>query len=384
MSAPSDLGPAPVRRWSLVQRLLLAQFVLLASALFAALVLEIALRSQEDRPVEAAESAGSAGAADGAGETARGLYLPHPYLAYVQRPGAVRSSKEYSYRINNLGFRGADVDARKAPGTTRILCLGGSTTFGTGVRSDANTYPAALQDALGGLAPGRAFEVVNCGVSGYTSIECLIDLELRLVELEPDAILLYHGANDALVIQCREFATDYSHLRTAWVEHQTRGLDPWLSERSALWRWLATRAGGDTEKELNSRIYVEGWKQKLVPSTTWINQAGLRAFRRNVEHTIEIARAHGILPILSTFAVCRARPPHPSSDFFAVVEELNRIQVEVAGEAQVPILRIAESLPTPPANFDDWMHMNDQGSLSHGELGAAEMARLGLLGLKPR
>jgi lysophospholipase L1-like esterase len=63
-------------------------------------------------------------------------------------------------RINNIGTRGADVRPEKN-GVPRVLMLGDSYTFGSGVRDD-ETFSAVLQGAVGGTA-----EVVNAGVPGY-------------------------------------------------------------------------------------------------------------------------------------------------------------------------------------------------------------------------
>ncbi|MCB9762977.1 MAG: SGNH/GDSL hydrolase family protein [Alphaproteobacteria bacterium] len=62
--------------------------------------------------------------------------------------------------LNPQGFRGPPAGER-APGVTRILCLGGSNTFGAAV-SDDETWPAQL-----GALLGPRVEVLNLGVSGY-------------------------------------------------------------------------------------------------------------------------------------------------------------------------------------------------------------------------
>src|SRR5262245_25410501 len=149
-----------------------------------------------------------------------GQYMPHPYVGFVLRPGfESRAESRRRVHINSLGMRGAEMAAKKPPGTYRILCLGGSTTFGTGATADDKAYPAQLERLLNAHAaaqPGGAplhYEVGNCGVSGYSSAEDLVNLEMRLLELEPDAILLYEGANDGRIVQTRGFKPDYSHAR---------------------------------------------------------------------------------------------------------------------------------------------------------------------------
>src|SRR5436190_20413136 len=56
------------------------------------------------------------------------MYYPHKRLRY----GLVPNLDYYGwFRINSMGFRGREVSASKPPGTFRIVCLGGSTTFDT-------------------------------------------------------------------------------------------------------------------------------------------------------------------------------------------------------------------------------------------------------------
>ena len=43
-----------------------------------------------------------------------GVYLPHPYLGVVLKPGYERAG-EYSFHINSLGMRSAEMSAQKPP-----------------------------------------------------------------------------------------------------------------------------------------------------------------------------------------------------------------------------------------------------------------------------
>jgi lysophospholipase L1-like esterase len=63
-------------------------------------------------------------------------------------------------RINNLGLRGRDIDL--ADHRRRILTLGDSLTFGSGVRDD-ETFSAVLERELG----PEQVQVMNAGVPGY-------------------------------------------------------------------------------------------------------------------------------------------------------------------------------------------------------------------------
>jgi lysophospholipase L1-like esterase len=94
------------------------------------------------------------------------------------------------FSINRLGLRGPSASSRKAAGTRRVICLGGSTTFGYAV-GDGEDWPAQLQKEL-----GSGVEVLNAGRPGSTTFRDFGYLRDRLLRLEPDVVVLYEGFND--------------------------------------------------------------------------------------------------------------------------------------------------------------------------------------------
>ena len=317
-------------------------------------------------------------------------YQTHPYMGYSYPPGFVRKRKlkkrGQDYHINSLGFRGAEIDRDKPPGHYRILCMGGSTTFGTGVSEDHKTYPARLQHYLDAVAPeGMTYEVINCGVSGFNTAENLIYLQLWLVELDPDAVVIYQAANDARPIQARGFRPDYAHYRRSWVETKLTSSERWLVKNLRLYAW-ATR-GLDPEEQLSalsSPIFVEDFRELHVPSTEKVFDPGVDVFFRNLRHMIVIARDNGILPVLSTFAMCREKQKQKQKErehFLETVAAINQRLVPFAEQLEVPLLDVAGALGGRCELFGDWMHLGDEGSDHHGRVVAEEAQRLGLFGL---
>ena len=94
---------------------------------------------------------------------------------------------------NSLGLRGPEV-GEKPKDEFRILSLGESSTFGWKV-GYAQTYSFLLEKMLGQV-DGRDVRVVNAGVPAYTSFQGLVYLRSKGMDLEPDAVLVYFGAND--------------------------------------------------------------------------------------------------------------------------------------------------------------------------------------------
>jgi acyl-CoA thioesterase-1 len=79
-------------------------------------------------------------------------------------------------------------------GVPRVVFLGDSLTFGAGLESRLEAWPAVLGQRL--LEDGVRIEVVNAGVSGDTTRGGLVRLP-ALLELKPDVLVVALGGNDA-------------------------------------------------------------------------------------------------------------------------------------------------------------------------------------------
>jgi len=93
--------------------------------------------------------------------------IPGKYVfPRVPRPRGLAPT--WASTVSRRSFRGADFADTPGDDTLRIVCLGDSTTFGTGSNDD-ETYPAQLQNILRRRYPGRNVEVINAGIPGYSS-----------------------------------------------------------------------------------------------------------------------------------------------------------------------------------------------------------------------
>lgn len=96
--------------------------------------------------------------------------------------------KDISLASNSLGFRGEDFPPKGD--LTRVVTIGGSTTFGVDV-SEWETWPSLLQQEL-----GERFEVLNLGVAGHGTAEHLFTLGAVASRLKPDVVVFHIGLND--------------------------------------------------------------------------------------------------------------------------------------------------------------------------------------------
>ena len=118
-------------------------------------------------------------------------YSPHQYLDYYGTPNY--SSKNGLNVHNSLGFRGGEIESPKPSSVYRIVIIGGSTVYSTGVEDWKRDFARQLQRELKEKYPYVNIEVINAGLAGWTSYENLINLEFKILPLEPDMVIIYEG-----------------------------------------------------------------------------------------------------------------------------------------------------------------------------------------------
>ncbi len=88
-------------------------------------------------------------------------------------------------------------------------------------------------------------------------------------------------------------------------------------------------------------------------------------FERNLRSMVAICRAHGVEPVLMTYAWSRefAREPRASApEFVAALEEHNAVIREVARATGTACYDHVREMPTDPGLWTDGRHVNEAGS----------------------
>ena len=253
-------------------------------------------------------------------------YVAHRFIGYVPTPDYRRGRNFH----NGLGYRGAPIPQPKPRGEFRIACLGGSSSYGSLVPDPRLAYPAQLERALHERGSSQA-RVVNAGAEGWGSLESLLNFELRVLDLEPDLAIVYHGYND-LFGRMVWPPTAYRGDASGAVLHSP-GLErplPW-SLRSSLARILLVGTGrvqsqlalaGSLTEIAATAHYFTFVGQKLhgvypagifrsVPVSAMLARNPPIYFRRNLENLVAVARAQGVAVVLATFALCEVRAARP-------------------------------------------------------------------------
>jgi lysophospholipase L1-like esterase len=146
-------------------------------------------------------------------------YLSLPYLGYIPYPGL---KKHGIVQNNEDGYRGDKVPLQGS-GKLRVLCLGGSTTYGYTVDSPYQAYPAQLQELLSDYISHdknlssrfKGCEVINAGLEAGTSAEELQQYLFKYRYYKPNVVIVHSGVNDAMISTKpqSDFQLDYTHFR---------------------------------------------------------------------------------------------------------------------------------------------------------------------------
>ena len=112
-------------------------------------------------------------------------------VAFTALEGGLRVAAFLLARSSGHSETAADA----TEGSFRILCIGDSNTYGTGVER-IETYPAQLQQFLNAAPGAPRFQVTNLGVPGSNSAQVRHRLPQYLDLYDPDLVIVLIGVND--------------------------------------------------------------------------------------------------------------------------------------------------------------------------------------------
>jgi hypothetical protein len=165
----------------------------------------------------------------------------------------------WKFVTNSKGFRSeVEHSYDKPDGLLRVICLGDSNTQGFECRQD-RTYSSVIQRFL--QARGIPADVINTGVSGFSTAEELVFLENEGIRYHPDVIVLGFFANDLddnvkadlFRLEEGELVTNsFIHAPATRILKHINNVPPlrWLSQHSYLYSVLFNRAWDFAKRRL--------------------------------------------------------------------------------------------------------------------------------------
>jgi len=212
---------------------------------------------------------------------------------------------------------GTEADASEE--SFRILCIGDSNTYGTGVER-FETYPAQLQRILNAARGATRFQVTNLGVPGSNSAQVRHRLPQYLELYDPDLVIVLIGVNDywnpeetesgPATSSGQRLHRKLSSLRTyrlvlLLIEHMRSPGRSASSEEVVLQTSeLHRKAGGSgdaTVREL--RFGGARFQFRNTERATFLDDdAHARLLRRNLQEMIRVTAEAGVPLVLPTYA----------------------------------------------------------------------------------
>jgi lysophospholipase L1-like esterase len=289
------------------------------------------------------------------------------------------ASRVVFFTINRFGFRGHGPVMPKPAGTVRIVCLGGSTTFGYHV-TDGEEWPARLGTKL---PEGGPIDVVNAGRPGATTWSDFRALRDRLLQFEPDVVLLYEGFNDLWRGVRRHAAVqeDYGAVEDR-VPPTWEPLDLGPPRGWPLRVSFAAYYTGRRLEHLLDRDAV----RPVPPLDQLFHPAIVDLYATNLAALVRLCRVHDAIPMVVTFAGCddaRAGSKEAARCLQYVLDEIPPLDVatalrglelyreqtrQVARREGAPLVDLARLLPKDADNFTDTVHFSARGEERVAEL----------------
>ena len=282
-----------------------------------------------------------------------------PELLWRYRPSRQIDEKFLGpgrYTINSAGYRGREFATPKPDGVMRVVCLGESSTFGLGVADDG-VWPAQLEKNLNSLDPQkRRWEVLNLGVTSYSSFQGVRQARREIPRLKPDIVLFCYSWADHQPA-ANGVPDDRIDMGSEWQIKLTN-----LSNNSALWRWLQV-CWARVSPPPAPKTAAPGFDQRRVPST---------AFSENIEKLTREALAVDARPITLTSPISWPPPGQTdSSGIFHVHHRYRRLARFGSIAADGEFVELANVFDEHPQFFDDIRTENEifnaQGHAFAGE-----------------
>ena len=280
------------------------------------------------------------------------------------------------YKPNNLstrhnihGFRFGGKN--KDPKNIRILCIGGSTTWGYD-DDTLNTYPAQLQFYL--QNKGYKVDVINAGVPYHTSLDVLMRYITKGIYTDPDILLVHTGGNDIGPLRSPfTYQPDYTH----WRDYGIFGYDIifkelWEKIPLSFFRIILIRLlkPGTGNKISSQSSYLT---QEMLAKNT-INRQRAIGLENYFESIISISKSRGIIPVTILFNTDNRRENSYAKKKFTGqeldyainseskgVELHNSIMDSISKKHQIDIIPFNLFEPSEQNFWNDQCHLNSDG-----------------------
>lgn len=212
----------------------------------------------------------------------------------------------WEFRINAQGFRNdQDFLYEKPANTIRVLSLGDSHTEGFEVRQH-RTFSAIMERYLN--ANNLKAEVINAGVSGFSTAEELVFLENEGIKYQPDVVVLGFYKNDfsdntkAGIFSIKDdelVVKKYTHQPGITILDIINTIPPirWASENSYLYTFVLNGVWNLAKQILKSKTDNEIMTEYAIP-TEEVNSFKAELATKLIERMYKFCKNNNITLII--------------------------------------------------------------------------------------
>jgi hypothetical protein len=264
-------------------------------------------------------------------------------------------------RINNLGFRGPDIELEKPASRVRLAFLGSSTTYDSS-SGEGENWPHLVSIMLDKVLTGCSIDFINAGKPGYGTRHMTTLYSHFVKQSEPDLVFVLPGDLN----QDLDWLAAQNNVSTQHDDYESS-----LAKYSVLLEKI----------EKNIRIIqlqrrVGSRTDKLSFDVTDVEYR----FRERLEHLVQTILAGGQSPVLITTSGQIRRemsidemaaaggtaiyymPYVYLPDLIKLRDTYNGIIREIAEQYEVILVDDEDSIPGSPTYYADSIHFTAAGS----------------------
>jgi|GEM_PF-1391630 lysophospholipase L1-like esterase len=268
------------------------------------------------------------------------------FLMWAPKPHYQRGN----ITINSQGIRDKEYTIQKDKNVFRILCLGDSSTFGYGVNLE-DTYHSLLEDRLNREfgRTGIRFEVINAGVTGYTSSQGLAFYKLKGFKYKPDIVTFYFGINER-------------------VHHF------YLSDKEIMHHNIPAQIKAAMEKSLLLKLQSYRFLRNFLVNIVGIRKNAFRGrvprvsladFQENILELDRLCKKNGSRLLLISPPLNKQKDPEGHVLINIEIAFYKALLKNVARDYQIPLIEIPEMTEESPLDtapfFSDTVHPSPLG-----------------------
>jgi lysophospholipase L1-like esterase len=269
-------------------------------------------------------------------------------LEFIQEDPLLMWRPKSNYpEFNSEGFRDKEYKIEKDKNVFRILSLGDSSTLGLGIADPSNLYHSLLEDKLNKDFKYQdiRYEVINGGVTGYTSYQGLNLYRLMGAKYHPDIVTFYFGLNDPVQ---RFYLSDKDILK--------RNVE--LSNIAEVYRFLSKLSSYRLLRKVIWLILNDNNHSLMnVP------RVSKEEFRANILELNNLCKNNNALLILISPPFSKEKSSEWEIE--ADIMEYRKLLENVARENNIPLIDVKELTEQSKYNADkyfiDNVHPNEAG-----------------------